>query len=112
MRLGPTLAALAALLAAPGAWAGPPQPAAAPAKKYRYPTQRKVDNRPLAPGLKAASAMAPFSQGDCGICHRSSDPKSPGPTKRAGNALCTTCHEEFQEIMARAYPHPPAVASC
>jgi predicted CXXCH cytochrome family protein len=102
-------AAAAALFLSARSEAGPPP--AAPAK-YRYPIQRKVNKKPLAPGVVAASAMAPFIQGDCGICHQSSDPKSPGPTKKAGNALCYTCHEEFVEIMARAFPHPPAVTAC
>ncbi len=89
-----------------------PRAAEPAAKKYRYPTQRNVNLKPLPAGVKAASSMAPFSQGDCGICHLSSDPKNVGPTKRPGNALCYGCHEEFQEIMARAFPHPSAVARC
>ena len=80
--------------------------------QYRYPTLRKVDNGPLPEGVKAVSAMAPYTAGDCSVCHQSSDPKKPGPVRKAGNALCYGCHEEFQEIMARRYKHPPAVVAC
>jgi predicted CXXCH cytochrome family protein len=103
-----SVAALALLLGPAAAAAGAP---AAP-DRYRYPTTRKANQKPLPPGVKAGSAMAPFSNGDCAICHLSSDPKNPGPTKRAGNALCYVCHEEFQEIMARAVKHPPSVVAC
>jgi len=86
-------------------------PAPAPGQ-YKYPTLRKVDNKPLPEGEKAGSSMAPFSAGDCAICHQSNDAKNPGPVKKEGNALCYTCHEEFKEIMARRYKHPPAVTLC
>jgi predicted CXXCH cytochrome family protein len=106
------IAALGALLG-PAAAFGDSTPAATSAPGgYRYPTQRKVNNKPLPEGVKAASAMAPFSANNCAICHLSSDPKNPGPVKKAGNALCFTCHEEFQEIMARRIKHPPAVVAC
>ncbi|MFL5273441.1 MAG: cytochrome c3 family protein [Anaeromyxobacteraceae bacterium] len=104
---------LVVTLAAGSALAAPPAPPqGAPAKTYRYPTQRKVDNRPLAAGVKGASVMAPYGAGDCGICHVNKDPKNPGPTKKPGSALCYACHDEFQEIMERQYKHPPSVASC
>jgi predicted CXXCH cytochrome family protein len=107
--------AVIVLLAGPafasGAAAAAPA-AGQPAPAYKYPTSRKVNNKPLPPGVKAASAMAPYLQGDCGICHTSSDPRNPGPTKKAGTALCLRCHDEFQEIMERRYKHPPAVVAC
>jgi predicted CXXCH cytochrome family protein len=91
---------------------GPPDPAPLAPGKYKYATLRKVNNKPLPEGVKAASVMAPFAAGDCFFCHESNDPKNPGPVKKAGNALCYSCHEEFQEIMARRYKHPPSVVAC
>ncbi|HET9599755.1 MAG TPA: cytochrome c3 family protein [Anaeromyxobacteraceae bacterium] len=112
-------AALAALAAPDLARAAPPQPAAAPAAaapaaapQYKYPTRRKVDNKPLPPGTKAAVVHAPYGSGECTMCHQSNDPKKPGPVIKAGNALCYDCHGEFEEIMARKYKHPPAVEAC
>jgi predicted CXXCH cytochrome family protein len=108
-----TLVAALAALASPAAAQSGLGPAPSPVKgEYKYPTQRKVNNRPLPEGVKAASSMAPFSSSNCAICHVSADPKNPGPTKKAGNALCYGCHEEFQEIMARPVKHPPAVVAC
>src|SRR6266545_3015739 len=107
-----SLLTAAALLLGPIAAFGSPSAGAAPAAQYKHPTQRKVNNKPLPAGVKAASAMAPFMAGDCGICHQSKDPKNPGPAKKAGSALCYACHDEFQEIMERPYKHPPAVVSC
>jgi predicted CXXCH cytochrome family protein len=93
--------------------AGPSAPGAQAAQgKYRYPTRRDVDNRPLPQGAVAETTHAPYSTGDCSLCHASSDPKNPGPVSKAGNALCYECHEEFKEIMARKYKHPPAVEAC
>ena len=97
----------AAALAAPA-----PPHASVGGSQYKYPVMRKVDNKPLPEGVKPASVMAPHAAGDCFFCHESNDPKNPGPVKKQGNALCYSCHEEFQEIMARQYKHPPAVASC
>jgi predicted CXXCH cytochrome family protein len=102
-----TLAALAGLILAPSALA-----ADAPAPKYKYPTTRTVNLKPLPEGVKAGSVMAPMSRGDCGICHVSSDPKNPGPAKKPGNVLCLTCHEEFEAILARPVKHPPALQQC
>ena len=96
-------------LAPPSRAAEPAPPTASP---YRYPTVRKVDNKPLPEGVKAASVMAPYAAGDCFFCHESNDRKNPGPVKKAGNALCYACHEEFKEIMARRQKHPPAVVAC
>jgi predicted CXXCH cytochrome family protein len=108
-----------AFIAALGALLGPVEALGAPASgappvngKYKYPAQRKVNNKPLPEGVKAASSMAPFSANNCAICHVSSDPKNPGPVKKAGNQLCYSCHEEFQEIMSRRFKHPPSVTAC
>ncbi len=92
--------------------ARPMAPVQAAARQYRYPTRRKVDNRPLPQGVTAATVHAPYGTGDCSLCHRSSDPKNPGPVTKAGNALCYECHQEFEEIMARKYKHPPALEAC
>src|SRR3990172_7429847 len=62
--------------------------------QYRYPTLRKVDDGPLPEGVKAVSAMAPYTSGDCSVCHQFSDPKKPGPVRKAGNALCYGCRSE------------------
>jgi predicted CXXCH cytochrome family protein len=72
----------------------------------------KVNPGPLPATEKAAWSHAPFEAGDCSICHVSADRRKPGPLTTGGNALCYSCHDEFQEIMRRTYQHPPAVESC
>jgi predicted CXXCH cytochrome family protein len=113
------VAALAALLGPAAAWAGnqvvpipPGVPPELAAGKFKYPIVRKVNNKPLPDGVKAASTMAPMAAGDCAFCHQRNDKKDPGPVKKPGNALCYSCHEEFKQIMARAYLHVPSQALC
>lgn len=96
----------AVALSAPAA-ATKPEPA-----RHRPPTQRKVDNKPLPQGTAATAIHAPYSTGDCSLCHKSGDPKAPGPVTKTGNSLCYECHQEFQEIIALKHKHPPALESC
>lgn len=86
----------AAAAAQPGKPRSPPRPSLAP----------------LPPGEKAAWSHAPYEAGDCSVCHERNDPRKPGPVPRRGNELCATCHEEFGDILARKFKHPPAVESC
>ncbi len=106
-RLVRLVTVVAALAAAPGVLA-------APAKAPRASTKHsfKVNLAPLPATEKAAWSHAPYEAGDCSICHVNADPKKPGPVAKAGNDLCYSCHEEFQEVMARKYKHPPATESC
>ncbi len=97
--------ALLAALAAPPASA---RELRAPLTKHSF----KMEQGPLPRGQKAAWSHAPYEAGDCGICHQRNDPKNPGPVVKAGNELCYSCHEEFQEIMARPHKHQPATESC
>jgi predicted CXXCH cytochrome family protein len=103
--------AAAAFLEPAAAQSRPAGPAPAE-PRYRYPTRRKVDNRPLPQGATAVAVHAPYGLGDCSLCHAANDPKKPGPVNKVGNALCYECHQEFEEIMARKYKHPPAVEAC
>ncbi len=95
---------------------GPARPAASDAppqapralRKHSFP----VSHGPLPRGEKAPFVHAPYAAGDCSICHQSANPRKPGPVTTKGNALCTSCHDEFQEILRRPYQHAPAVESC
>jgi predicted CXXCH cytochrome family protein len=99
-----TVALAAALLTAAGTRAAAPKASAH--------LSLKVNMGPLPESERAAWSHGPYEAGDCSICHVSADPKKPGPLSKAGNELCFTCHEEFQEIMARKYRHAPAVEAC
>jgi predicted CXXCH cytochrome family protein len=101
-RSGRLLAALLAL--------GPLGAAAEPRALTKH--SFEVSQGPLPPGEKAAWSHGPYESGDCSVCHLSADPKRPGPLLKAGNELCISCHEEFQEIMTRRYKHRPATESC
>ncbi len=103
--------ALGAAGAAPPAKDAAKPPPAKPAKAKRQ-LKAASSVAPLPPGVKAAWSHAPFEAGDCSICHQKNDPKAPGPVTKAGNALCFSCHEEFQEIMQRKFEHPPAAENC
>jgi predicted CXXCH cytochrome family protein len=104
--------AVALALAGPSA-AAAPREAAPPreAKALRKHTFQ-VNLGPLPATEKAAWAHSPYEAGDCTLCHVNADPKKPGPVTMKGNALCYSCHEEFQEIMQRPYKHVPATESC
>ncbi|HEY7723728.1 MAG TPA: cytochrome c3 family protein [Anaeromyxobacteraceae bacterium] len=98
------LVALAGLAAAGGVAAAGPRAL----RKHTF----KVRLGPLPANQKVAWSHGPYEAGDCSICHASADPRKPGPVSKPGNELCFGCHEEFQEIMARRYKHPPAQESC
>jgi predicted CXXCH cytochrome family protein len=93
-------------LALPAAATPPGTPRAL--RKHSFP----VELGPLPASAKAPFTHAPFEAGDCSICHVSANPRSPGALTTSGNALCYTCHDEFQEILRRPYQHPPAAESC
>jgi predicted CXXCH cytochrome family protein len=76
------------------------------------PHQRKNNLSPLPAKEKGASSHAPFEAGDCSVCHRSSDPKAPGPITAPVNEQCLGCHEDFQKVLARKSGHVPARKSC
>lgn len=67
---------------------------------------------PLPPKPAPVSSHAPYEAGDCSICHRSSDPKRPGPLTKEVPALCVECHEEFVRVLNRPHVHAPARAAC
>jgi len=103
-----TLAAVLGLLAVPSAASA--APAATSRPKARTALTLKVNRGPLPPGQTAAIVHAPFGAGDCESCHKTNDPKNPGPVTKAGNEVCNQCHEEFSDIMKRPYKHPPSAA--
>lgn len=67
---------------------------------------------PLAGKVAAVSTHAPYDEGDCSICHRSSDPRSPGPMKKAAQQLCLDCHEDFAGTLRQKHTHKPAREAC
>ena len=89
---------------------------AAPAGKEKsapsVPVQKKNNLSPLPAKERGASSHAPFEAGDCSVCHKSSDPKAPGPANAPVNELCLGCHEDFQKVLARKSGHVPARNSC
>ncbi|MBI5067705.1 MAG: cytochrome C [Deltaproteobacteria bacterium] len=104
LRLSALLASL--LVALPALGAGKNEPRALTRHSF------KVSNAPLPATEKPGWSHGPYEAGDCSICHVNADPKKPGPLQKTGNELCFSCHDEFQEIMARKYKHVPAVESC
>jgi predicted CXXCH cytochrome family protein len=90
----------------------PVQPAAV---AITHPVVVKISDSRVAPipaSDKVVSYHAPYDAGDCSICHRSNDAQNPGPVKAAVNELCLGCHDDFQQTLARKYPHPAAQQSC
>ncbi|MGC4000606.1 MAG: cytochrome c3 family protein [Anaeromyxobacter sp.] len=84
--------------------------AAAPGGTKKFPVRRGAAVKPLA---SARFAHAPFSDGDCALCHQSSDPARPGPVRKASiNEGCFDCHEASRETMARKVKHAPSAEAC
>ncbi len=69
---------------------------------------------PLAPvkASEAVSVHSPFGTGDCSLCHKSKDPKNPGPAIKPVNNVCFFCHEDIQSVMAGKYRHATAEKDC
>ncbi len=95
-----------------------PRPAAAEPAGGEPPgkTTSVFGSRPgaLAPVAgEVASVHGPYGEGDCGFCHRSKNPKKPGPILKSISSLCADCHDDLASGLRRhASKHPPAVASC
>jgi len=88
---------------------------ATPEKAKAPPATRKLKAGALAPlpaNEKVGWSHGPFEAGDCSLCHKNKDPKNPGPLVKPTNELCSSCHEEFEEVLKRKFKHPPAVDSC
>jgi predicted CXXCH cytochrome family protein len=67
---------------------------------------------PLAPLPATTPGLvthAPYESGSCTPCHARDDAKNPGKTDPKVNAVCTGCHAELEEVLARPHQHPPAV---
>ncbi len=101
------LAGVAAILVA-----GPVRPAPPEETHTLRAHSFRVNRGPIPAAERPAFTHAPFESGDCSLCHASANPKRPGPVTTAGNALCTSCHDEFQEILKRPHVHAPAAESC
>jgi predicted CXXCH cytochrome family protein len=108
-----TLAALVTVVSM-SAFAAPPaaKPNARADAKQKAPPAAGPSQGPLPRGEKAAWTHAPYAAGDCSICHERADEKSPGKVTKVGAELCLQCHDEFQPILARKHPHPPARTDC
>ncbi len=108
---------LSALAMASGpARAASPVPAGAAARSRpegrSAPSGARAIQVPLPAGEKAGRSQGPHEPGDCGICHRRNAPEAPGPRDEAGRELCTSCHEELADVMARKFGHRPEVEGC
>lgn len=95
---------------APSPWAQ--QPAAADSRKSVPVAIAASQLAPLSTKSAPASSHAPYEAGECSVCHRSGDPKHPGPPNKATPALCLDCHEEFVGVLKRPHTHAPARAAC
>ncbi|TNF32012.1 MAG: cytochrome C [Deltaproteobacteria bacterium] len=72
----------------------------------------KTDARPLDAKL-ATSGHAPYEMGECSVCHKTDDPKHPGPLQGPVRDLCAGCHEEMEATLANSrHPHKAAVDNC
>lgn len=67
---------------------------------------------PLPEAPPPASSHAPFSAGECALCHAGADPTRPGPVKAKGSAACLGCHAEFDAVLKRPQVHFPAKDDC
>ncbi|MBI5385148.1 MAG: cytochrome C [Verrucomicrobia bacterium] len=104
---------LTAALAVTLAWAADaPKKDAKKSSGPPVPKLKKNDLAPLPAGEKPASSHAPFEDGDCSLCHKSKDPKNPGPITTNVNAQCLGCHEDFAPILARKSSHVAAKENC
>jgi predicted CXXCH cytochrome family protein len=89
-------------------------------KKPAPPETKKPAAIAASPGLRAplpatakpSSSHAPYEAGDCGICHRGTDSKQPGPLTKPVPELCLDCHEEFVAVLKRPHTHAPARSAC
>ncbi|NOY82032.1 MAG: cytochrome C [Kiritimatiellaeota bacterium] len=96
---------LLGLLAGTTAWAA----AAAPTP---VPKTRKNDLTPLPAAGNPPVTHAPFESGECDLCHKSADPKAPGPITKPVNDLCFDCHDDMRQVLARKSVHVAAQKSC
>ncbi len=62
---------------------------------------------------KAKFSHGPVAVGECMACHEAHQSDRPGLLKSSGAELCTGCHSDTAEAMAKhKYPHKPAVQDC
>lgn len=88
---------------------------AAPGDKAKPAASPRRSGRPVGPlpaGTTPVATHGPYDSGDCALCHRSADPKDPGPITKPTTQLCLECHEEFGALMAQPFTHAPAKGSC
>ncbi len=68
---------------------------------------------PLDDSADVVWVHAPYEIGECSICHERSDPQDPGQLIGEANALCSDCHDIFDDMLAGfANVHPPVEISC
>jgi predicted CXXCH cytochrome family protein len=54
---------------------------------------------PLPKSAKAVSTHAPYTAGDCALCH---DLKKGAPPAERGDSLCVSCHEDAKQTHVHA----------
>jgi predicted CXXCH cytochrome family protein len=84
------------------------------AAKGKQPSSLKTlaPSKPLPEGA-AKYSHAPFSQGDCSICHKNKDPQNPGKLTKPARVQCLSCHEYQREQLKRsAFVHTPVKKDC
>jgi predicted CXXCH cytochrome family protein len=75
--------------------------------------ERKPLNLAPVKTTEAVSVHSPFGTGDCSLCHKSKDPKKPGPAIKPVNDVCYFCHEDVQKLMTTGrYKHEVAEKDC
>ncbi|MEW6365857.1 MAG: cytochrome c3 family protein [Acidobacteriota bacterium] len=67
---------------------------------------------PLPQAEAAFTSHAPYETGDCGLCHKQSDPRASGALARPVAELCLGCHEDFKQVLSRRFAHAAAEDSC
>jgi predicted CXXCH cytochrome family protein len=74
--------------------------------------RRGVDQKPYPKDMQVSS-HAPYTSGQCGVCHVNNDKDNPGPIKHASiNQECFDCHEDTLALMSRRYKHQTAEEMC
>jgi predicted CXXCH cytochrome family protein len=53
---------------------------------------------PLPNSRAAASAHAPYTMGDCAVCHQPGTRSHVGSVSRSHSALCLDCHDQVNEM--------------
>jgi len=111
LTFGGCLALAFVVVAAPGA-AAEPTGKADKAEKKPSSLKNLGSQKPLPDGT-AKFSHAPYSHGDCSICHVSKDPQKPGKLSKPARVQCLNCHEyQRGKLKASSTVHTPVKKEC